>query len=85
MTSNIWTLSDRVVDELAALLPVDATFVGVAGHDHRWNDYSPDGIEANAAYFRELRDRINQLPVDDDPSCRRLDTTCRQATLDLPP
>lgn len=61
MTSDIWELSDRAVDELAALMPVDATFVGVSGHDHRWNDYSPDGLAANVAYFRELRDRVNRL------------------------
>ena len=28
MTADIWMLSDRVGDELAALLPVDATSVG---------------------------------------------------------
>ena len=37
----------------AALDPVWATDAGVAGHDDRLTDYSPDGIEARAALCRQ--------------------------------
>ena len=39
-------LSDAYVDDLAALDPITATYVGVAGHDDRLTDLSPDGFAA---------------------------------------
>mgnify|MGYP003494971769 CR=1 FL=1 len=33
--TDIYELSDRAVDRLAALDPVMATYLGVPGHDHR--------------------------------------------------
>lgn len=63
---DIWQLSDNIVDELAALSPVDATFVGVGGHDAEWTDYSPDGIEASVDYYRSLCQRIANLPEPED-------------------
>ncbi|MBT8164412.1 MAG: DUF885 domain-containing protein [Acidimicrobiia bacterium] len=68
---DIWQLSDTAVDEMAALYPVDATYVGVEGHDHRWTDYSPDGIEASIDYHRDFRRRIDALEADPDPWAER--------------
>jgi uncharacterized protein (DUF885 family) len=39
-------VADRYVDEHAALDPVDATYFGIAGHDHELPDYSPDWWQA---------------------------------------
>ncbi len=44
--SPIFELSDRAVDLLADAEPVGATFMGVAGRDHRWPDNSPAGHDA---------------------------------------
>ena len=73
---DIWQLSDAAVDEMAALYPVDATYVGVEGHDHRWTDYSPDGIDAGVDYLRDLRRRIDALPEDTDRWAQRATRRC---------
>ena len=77
---DIWQLSDSAVDEMAALYPVDATYVGVEGHDHRWTDYSPDGIDAGVDYLRDLRRRIDALPADDDRWAQRAVGVARMFT-----
>ena len=66
MAQDIWQLSDDAVDEMAALYPVAATYVGVPGHDHKWNDFGPDGIAADLDYLRDLRRRIEELPAPSD-------------------
>jgi len=38
-------LSDEVVEVVAALRPVTATFWGVPGHDAAWDDLGPEGHE----------------------------------------
>jgi uncharacterized protein (DUF885 family) len=77
---DIWQLSDTAVDEMAALYPVDATYVGVEGHDHRWTDYSPDGIEAEVAYLRDLQKRIDGLPEETDRWAQRATRVARMFT-----
>lgn len=51
-------ISHRFVDDWAALHPTDATIYGVAGHDHRWTDYSPEGAAARAELMRRYRAEI---------------------------
>ncbi len=46
MTSEVYGIADRYVEELAALDPVAATGLGIAGHDEAMTDYSPAGYEA---------------------------------------
>lgn len=77
---DIWQLSDIAVDEMAALYPVDATYVGVEGHDHRWTDYSPDGIEASIDYLNDLRRRIDALETDPDRWAQRASRVARMYT-----
>ena len=77
---DIWQLSDTAVEEMAALHPVDATYVGVEGHDHRWTDYSPDGIEAEIDYLRDLQRRIDALPEDADRWAQRARRVARMFT-----
>src|SRR5690349_5849012 len=62
----IFELSDRFVDELAARRPTLATALGLPGHDAEWDDTSPDGVEAIAAFLREQRTAVAALPPADD-------------------
>lgn len=80
MTQDVWQLSSDAVDEMAALFPVDATYVGIEGHDHRWTDYSPDGIEAGLDYVRSLRRRVEALPDDQNPWAQRAVKVARMFT-----
>lgn len=54
--SRIHEISDSYVDDVARLDPIGATYIGVAGHDDRLTDYSPDGVlarvELNKAVVR---------------------------------
>lgn len=49
---QINNLADRYVDELAALHPLVATYLGIPGHNHRLTDLSPDGFAALADHAR---------------------------------
>jgi uncharacterized protein (DUF885 family) len=55
-------LADALVDDLAALSPTAATYWGVPGHDHRWEDLSPDGAAHHATVLRDWRVRVATLP-----------------------
>ncbi|WP_218131496.1 DUF885 domain-containing protein [Nocardioides sp. YR527] len=46
MTREVDAHTDRYVEELCALDPLTATYVGVAGHDAELPDLSPDGMAA---------------------------------------
>lgn len=50
---HIHELADRYVDELAALHPTAATYLGISGHDDRLTDLSPDGFAALADHARQ--------------------------------
>src|SRR5689334_6760788 len=54
-SSALDRLADRLVEAYAASDPVTATYVGVAGHDDRWPDLTPDGIRAHAELLRSAR------------------------------
>lgn len=66
MTTDPFSLADALVDDLAALSPSSATFWGVKGHDHRWEDLSPAGSAAAAARLRDWRARVAALPPQPD-------------------
>jgi uncharacterized protein (DUF885 family) len=53
-------LADRYVAEWAELNPTGATFVGIAGHDDKTDDLSPEGFAAQAELTRRT---INDLDV----------------------
>jgi uncharacterized protein (DUF885 family) len=78
MTTDPFTLSHALVDELAALRPMQATFMGVPGHDHRWDDLSPEGAAHAAATLRTWRDRFAALP----PSSERWTRLAAHVALD---
>ena len=61
----VFALSSRFVDEVAELNPMSATFLGIAGHDHRWGDVGLAGAEANAAMMRRTQAELDALPPTD--------------------
>jgi uncharacterized protein (DUF885 family) len=62
----VFALADDYVDAFAALRPVEATFAGVDGHDDRWGDLGPDGLERIAELLRSTRSELEALPDTDD-------------------
>jgi uncharacterized protein (DUF885 family) len=65
----VFALSERHVDRMAELDPIDATFMGVEGHDQLLTDYSPDGHEARAEAARATLDALADL-ADEGPHDR---------------
>ncbi|HKX76477.1 MAG TPA: DUF885 domain-containing protein [Acidimicrobiia bacterium] len=60
-----FALAGDMVDEVAAIKPSVATLLGVPGHDHRWDDLSPEGYEGFADLAR--RQRTEMSPHLDHP------------------
>ena len=61
-TQPIFALSSALVDELVELYPDAATYLGVAGHDDRWPDRSPDGAAHIVDALNDMQKRIDALP-----------------------
>jgi uncharacterized protein (DUF885 family) len=59
-------IADRYVEEWAPLDPVGATSVGIAGHDHRLTDLSPEGYAAIADLQRRTLAQLDLVPPADD-------------------
>jgi uncharacterized protein (DUF885 family) len=78
MRHPIFPLTDKLVDEIAALSPSRATLAGVPGHDHRWDDFSPAGAAARASLLRRALDDIAALPPAGEDRFARLG--CRVAS-----
>ena len=57
--SAVYALSDRYIEELAALDPGMATALGIAGHDHKMTDFSPAGHLARASVTRKTLVELN--------------------------
>ena len=69
---HVDALTDRYVEEYAALDPITATFVGVEGHDGRLADLSPDGFAAREELTRRaLADVTAATPVDEREAVAR--------------
>ena len=66
MVHEIYELSSRMVDEIVELIPIVGTLIGVPGHDHLWNDFSPAGAAAEEALLRDQLARSGALPATDD-------------------
>ncbi|WBB93182.1 DUF885 domain-containing protein [Verrucosispora sp. WMMC514] len=54
-------LADRYVAEWAALSPTGATYVGIAGHDDKFDDLSPDGYAARAELARRALAELDTI------------------------
>lgn len=62
LSQTPFSLGDALVEEVAALRPIQATFYGIQGHDQRWDDLSPAGVAHVAARLSAWRERVQALP-----------------------
>ena len=62
----IYSLSDRFIDEQAALDPLAATYFGIPGYDHLMTDFSPSGHDARADHASRTLASLNTLTPTDD-------------------
>src|SRR6188474_594097 len=60
--SEIYDIASEYVDRYAALDPVNATGMGVPGHDAEMTDFSPDGSAAHSTLRREVLARLAAAP-----------------------
>ncbi len=63
---DVFDLSSEFVDRMAAMHPVSATFQGIAGHDHAWDDLSPRGADATRSLVSDYERRLSALPDEGD-------------------
>ena len=75
--TEIYDIANDYVERYAALNPISATSMGVAGHDAKMSDYSPDGADANAALHKSAAAALNAAA----PQSER-DRIARDAMLD---
>ena len=61
--SAVDRLADRYVDAWAALDPLGATEVGIAGHDHELTDFSPEGYAARHELVTRTLAALDQMPT----------------------
>jgi uncharacterized protein (DUF885 family) len=59
-------LANRYVDEWAELNPIGATAVGIAGHDDRLDDLSPEGFAAQADLTRRTLTEVDAIEPADE-------------------
>ena len=64
---DIFDLSSEFVDRMAALRPITATYQGLPGHDHRWDDLSPAGGRAVVDFIAGYEQRLAALAPAEDP------------------
>ena len=64
--ASVSAIADRYVDDLCALDPITATYLGIAGHDHELGDLSPAGLAAGEDLLRHtLASLAAATPADD--------------------
>lgn len=69
---QVWALSDALVENICAASPITATFAGVPGYDHLWDDVSPAGQEARAQSVAHFSARLAALEA--SPETKDADT-----------
>ena len=75
--SQIFDIADRYVEKVAEMSPFSATYMGVPGHDHEMDDFSPEAAEAEAERNRSTLAELESAPVEDDK-----DRVARDAMVD---
>ncbi len=75
--SQIFDIADRYVEKVAQMSPFSATYMGVPGHDHRMNDFSPEAVQAEAERDRSTLAELESAAVEDDK-----DRVARDAMVD---
>src|SRR3954470_15684200 len=60
-SERLHRLFDRAWEEKLSLTPEFATYIGFPGHNDRWSDYSPAGIERRHAAAREQLKELQSI------------------------
>ena len=81
MTSPVYSLSDDYINTVAELDPAAATYMGIAGHDHKMTDFSPEGHDARANNDRQTLAKLNAL--DSSASSDRLAAGVLRESLEI--
>ena len=81
MTSPVYSLSDDYINKVAELDPAAATYMGIAGHDHKMTDFSPAGHDARANNDRQTLAQLNAL--DSSASSDRLAAGVLRESLEI--
>lgn len=58
----MFPLTDALLRDIAALRPSSATFWGIDGHDHAWDDFGPQGAAAAISALEDHKRRIDLAP-----------------------
>ena len=64
--SQVFDIADRYVERVAEMSPISATYMGVPGHDHEINDFSPEASEAEAQLDRDTLVELESAETEDD-------------------
>lgn len=64
--SPIFELSDQYISDLAALSPIEATFLGIAGYDDKLDDFSLTGSQRRADLARSTLKELSSLQPKDE-------------------
>ncbi len=71
----VFALGSDLADAIAETSPLLATFAGVRGFDHLWDDFGPDGLYARRARYAELEARLS--------ACERMHSQHREPEVAL--
>ncbi|MBX6748947.1 MAG: DUF885 domain-containing protein [Micromonosporaceae bacterium] len=80
---HVDTIADRYVDEWAALDPIGATDVGIAGYDDRLTEFSPEGYAALADLDRRTLAQLAQVTPADERERVALEAMTERLSLAL--
>ena len=69
--NTAFEICSRLTEAYADLSPIAATFAGVPGRDHLWDDLSPDGEAAKAAFYAAGIAELEPHRDDPDPGSER--------------
>ena len=81
--SDVDRISDHFVDRIAALHPIAATMMGVAGHDDQMTDFSPDGIAERTALTRSTLHQLGNVEIESERDRVARDVMVDEAELGL--
>ena len=76
------TLADEYLDGWAKLYPSIAAGNGLHGHDGELEDFSAAAMTAQAAWFREMKGKIDAIPSDRLPPDERVDRRILSGVID---
>jgi uncharacterized protein (DUF885 family) len=66
--TTVFQICDRLTEAYADLSPIAATFAGVRGRDHLWDDLSPEGQAAKRSFLAEGVAALEPHLDDPDPA-----------------